>query len=263
MAEHSPLPASRVAKRQLRRLGAMISRENQNTTARTTAQVLSLLCVMAFVAAGIFLVLKLGFIFYQDPQPGLIESRTITIVAVLVVFGAAIAAVALLINAICKALRKQGADRERKRARSAQAEARIRRVAELAADPNRAKYASLVEKGEHWSDENIAYFENPGRAATCNHLEPIERAIREAGIQVRLHSAQNVLAKCRIVVAELERNFCASPPVRYAEFYQGDRYEFEHPTAFLICDEHKSIIHTLHPDEAEATDAPEFPWSEE
>jgi hypothetical protein len=40
---------------------------------------------------------------------------------------------------------------------------------------------------------------------------------------------------------------------------QGERDAHDHPTAFLICDEHKSLIHTVHPDVAGAQDTPWFP----
>ncbi len=87
----------------------------------------------------------------------------------------------------------------------------------------------------------------------------------DAGIDVRLYiyKRQDVLAKCRIDFATLESDFSTSPPVRYAEFYAADRYEFEHPAAFLICGEHKSMIHVLHPEESEAKDAPWFPARED
>src|ERR1700730_2474129 len=60
------------------------------------------------------------------------------------------------------------------------------RIAQLLADPAKAKYAPLVERGQEWSDEQIAYNEDPNLTGTCPHLQPTEHAMRMAGIVPRL-----------------------------------------------------------------------------
>jgi len=218
-----------------------------------------LLGTMASVAAGFFLVLKVGFIIHHDPQPALIQSNILTAIAILVLLGAAVAVILLAIQSVSRAASKARLQEKTNQIIAARAEARRRRAAELAADPARARYAPLVARGEDWSDEQIAYDENPGKTATCEHLQAIETAMRGAGIEMRLSRESVVTAKCRIDIAALNRDFSVTAPVRYAAFYAGNRYDSEHPMAFIICDEHKSRINTLHPDETGASNAPGFP----
>ena len=217
-----------------------------------------LLGVMAWVAASFFLMLKLGFVLHHDPQPAPIDSKPLTAAALLVFVAgtsaAAFSALHFLRNAAANAQNKREAQANSLR----HADARRLRVAELAADPARAQYAPLVERGEDWSDENIAYYENPNLTITCPHLQPIERAMRQAGIPLRRYRESDVTAECQIDLPALQQAFGIVPPVRYAEFYQGERDYQDHPTAFLICDEHKSLIHTLHPDKSRR-DTPQFP----
>ena len=123
------------------------------------------------------------------------------------------------------------------------------------ADPSRAHYAPLVERGENWSDENIDYFEHPDRTTTCAHLQPIEHAMRSAGIETRRYREVDITAKCRIDFPALQRAFRIAAPVRYAEFYGGDRASTELPTAYLYCDEDKSMLSVLHPEAGGARDA--------
>jgi hypothetical protein len=229
---------------------------------KTHDRILGLLGVMACVGAGFFLVIKMGFILHDDPQPPLIASKELTAIAVLILFAGGMAATLRIIQSLREAFSTARIRREAEKFASVHIEARRRRVVELAADPLRAKYAPLVERGEDWSDAHIAYYETPDRTATCPHLQSIERAMRSAGIEVRLYWESEVLAKCRIDSTVLERVFPLAPPVRYAEFYHAERAPHDIPTAFLICDEHKSLIHVLHPEETGANEAPLFPPEE-
>jgi hypothetical protein len=221
-----------------------------------------LLGVMATVAAGFFLVLKVGFLLHQDPQPGVIANDTLTAIAVLVLFAGIVVGMTRAIQAITGTASNARLRREANRSTEAYNEARRRRVAELAADPARSRYAALVEQGEDWSDENIAYYENRDRTVMCAHLQPIERAMRHAGIEVRRYRDSHIIASCRIDFAALQQTFAVGTPIRYAEFFQGERSEHERPTAFLICDAHQSIIHTVHPEAGSVRDAPWFPTSD-
>lgn len=120
------------------------------------------------------------------------------------------------------------------------------RVAELLADPNKRPYAALVERGEEWSDEQIAYHEHPNRTATCPHLQPVERAIRQAGIVPKLLKPLAVRADCCIRNAELRRYFTLPESVRYEEGYSPERYYQDNPWARLTCYACGSTIDLVH-----------------
>jgi hypothetical protein len=222
---------------------------------------MDLLGVMACVAAGFFLVLKIGFVLHHDPQPAPISSNGLTLAAILVL------STGMVIVAL-RALRRLGRARFAQPSSQVSAaiearEARRLRVAELAADPARARYAPLVARGETWSDEDILYEQHPELTTTCAHLEPIERAMRRAGVHLRRYRQTSAVATCCIDSEALQRAFTLAPPVRYAEFFAEERAPGENPTAFLICDEHDSMIHTVHPAEATGTSQqlPRFPMN--
>ena len=218
----------------------------------------ALLAVMAVVGASIFLALKLGFMLNGDRQPYPLSSDGFTAAAALVLaVGMGWGAWNLRTSRLPRA-------RARKAAQAAAFEAAVaqsRRVAELASNPVTAKYAPLVERGEDWSDENIVYYEHPECVETCEHLQAIERAMRSAGIDCRRARPRSIRAVCRIDYPALQSSFEVAPPVRYAEYYAGDRDEKDFPMAFLICDAHTSMIHSLHPHEAGAMAAAVFPES--
>jgi hypothetical protein len=48
------------------------------------------------------------------------------------------------------------------------------------------KYVDLVERGEEWSDEQIACHEDANATATCSHLQSIEHAVRLADVEPKL-----------------------------------------------------------------------------
>jgi hypothetical protein len=229
---------------------------------RAPSPLLNLIVVMVCVAAGFFLVIKVGFVIHHDPQPAPIASNALTATAVLILLVGTIAATFLVIQSGSRVATKARYRRTAQESAAAQAEARRRRAAELLTDPTRAKYTPLVERGEDWSDEKIAYNETPDMTATCEHLQLVERTMRGTGILVRLYKYGVVMAKCRVDYTRLQRAFQLASPVRYAEFYRGESVPDEVPTAYLICDEHKSMIHTVHPEETGANDMSWFPVAE-
>jgi len=154
-----------------------------------------------------------------------------------------------------------GRIRRRKGEESGQADYNERqrlRIAELAADPAKRKYALWMERGGgYWSDDQIAYNENPNLTATCVHLQPIEHAMRAAGIMTRLLTGtwdQNfaplpkVRAHCRINEPELKHCFTLPASVRYEEKYEPERYETDNPWAQLSCVACQSAIKLVHPE---------------
>jgi hypothetical protein len=121
------------------------------------------------------------------------------------------------------------------------------RIAELKADPVRKAYAARIAKGEYWSDAKIDYDMDIDAVVTCTHLQPLERAIRRAGIAVRLNSDVSVVAKCRVDAAALERRGLLADPAYYAEYFQTERSREDNPTAALCCHACKAPkIYVLH-----------------
>jgi hypothetical protein len=135
------------------------------------------------------------------------------------------------------------------RSRATIAEAKRRRIAELASDPVRQKYIPLIKRGEVWSDDQIEYNENPQTTATCVHLEPIERAMRLAGTRLRRLTGPNVRAQCRIDEAGIKRRFAPPASVQYREWYQP-AHERDNPQAEISCVECRSAIDVIHPGQA-------------
>ncbi|MBL8782478.1 MAG: hypothetical protein JNL06_16195 [Alphaproteobacteria bacterium] len=129
------------------------------------------------------------------------------------------------------------------------------RLAQLRANPATVKFAAAIEAGEAWSDEQIAYDLDPSAVATCEHLEPIERAMRASHIAVKRWRPLVVQAQCRIDEAALKRMF---PSANYAEPQQYDRSLEDPPGALLSCSDCTSRILVVHPSVAGAG-TPAFP----
>jgi len=125
-------------------------------------------------------------------------------------------------------------------------EARRRRLAALAADPVRRKYVPLIERGEAWSDEQIAYNEDPHSVVTCVHLQPIERAMREAGIEVRYVAGLHVGAKCCIDSVALQHRFAPPESVQYIEAVVDQRSYWDPLSAWITCAACRSCIDTVY-----------------
>ena len=134
-------------------------------------------------------------------------------------------------------------------------EAKRRRIAELTADPAKHRYIALVEKGEWWSDEQIAYHENRELTATCSHLQTVEHAMRMEGIELRRlgeswdHTPQaKVRGDCSINQTALYQRFPLPESVVHRTGYQPERAEHDNPWADLICLTCDSKIELVHPE---------------
>ena len=130
-----------------------------------------------------------------------------------------------------------------------------RRIAELTADPTKHRYIALVEKGEWWSDDQIAYHENRELTATCPHLQALEHAMRMEGIELRRlgeswHTASLAMVRgdCRINEKILQQRFLLPESARYRTGYQPERSEFDGPWADLFCSTCDSKIELVHPE---------------
>lgn len=159
---------------------------------------------LVLVASLFGLVLGLGFELNEGWQPGMVSLPS----------GAL-----LLVSAISLVwlLRRQGALNIRSPLR--------RRPPPIAVDPVYAAYAA-----------------DPAATATCEHLRPIEAAMRQAGIRVDLRSPGIVSAWCRLDTGRLT----LPPPLIYDPDLPGDRYG-EPGYALLRCPEHHSSIGLEHP----------------
>ena len=148
--------------------------------------------------------------------------------------------------------------RQARREREAWETARRERIAKLSADPALRPYAVRIEAGEVWSDEQIAYDRNPQALATCRHLAPIERAMREAGLPVRLKTPPQVESPCRVDEQAVWARFPPGRNLAYVERFLGGRSMEDDPEAFLVCNACQATIDAVHPYVAKA-DTPWFP----
>lgn len=149
--------------------------------------------------------------------------------------------------------------RRRQKAASLEFKRRLqKRIAELRADPLLHKYIPRLEKGELLTDDQIAYLEDTSLRATCEHLQPIEGAMRDRGVVTErlgwATMAPSIRANCVVdwdsVVA------CLSPDeaIRYIENFDPR----DGPDANLYCETCGCHIWTVYPDEAGA-EVPRFP----
>lgn len=134
---------------------------------------------------------------------------------------------------------------------------RRRRLATLAADPVRRRYAALIEAGEWWSDAQIAYDLDPDRTVTCPHLAPIEHAMRVAGVRVRCAIGSRAMADCRVDLPTLARAMPVPREIVYSnDMYAGGRGAEDPPSSGLLCNACRSAITLVAPREAK----PETRW---
>jgi len=241
---------------------AMIVGGNLTPQARN---LLGLATIAGAVAAGFVFAIGLGFRLHDQSPPAPFSWGF---------YPAAVALVALLAFALV--VRPFGQDppgprsnlsplarhrlrQAERRAYEAVLEAERRRRAEIAADPVRRKYLALMDAGQPWSDEQIAYDLDPEALVTCEHLRRLERAMRGIGpLHVRYMGPTSVSAHCLVDEPALRARFDLSPQVMYFEFFLGDRSPEDFPVAQLACMACKSVIETT-PSLEVKPDTPRFP----
>lgn len=107
--------------------------------------------------------------------------------------------------------------------RRQQAAVIARRVAEIENDPVKSKYLDRIKRGEYITDAQMEYWEDPNAVWTCEHLQPLERAIRKAGIKAKPVDTQlfrNLQADCAPNEAKLRAAGYLQKPVEF-EFVDG------------------------------------------
>jgi hypothetical protein len=97
------------------------------------------------------------------------------------------------------------------------------------------------------------YAADPSRVVTCTHLQPIEAAMRAAGIPLHWRYGTVVAAQCVIDDTRLQ----VAPPVHFHPDMPGDR-PGDPGWSMISCHEHSSVIGTIHRAEATPT-TPVFP----
>lgn len=208
--------------------------------------------VMAGVAAGFIVVLGLGFRLHGQVAPGVLD------------WGLWPAAAVLL--ALTLPAGRWVAARLRQRAAAGQAEAtyaawrtqRERWLQQLATDPRRQPYLARIQRGEHWTPERVDYDLDPDALVLCVHLQPVERALRRAGVQVLPVAAHAVMAECVIDPVALGRSLPVPACVAYSEPLRQDRQGDDEPTALLRCSACESLLWALHARQARPG-TPRFP----
>jgi len=192
------------------------------------------------VPAGLWVVLALGFRWHGQPIP-----RELVI--------GLVPACAVLIAIISHGL--HGVWQRRNRASQATAERRAW-LAAMAADPRRQRYAAMIEAGDIlWTPESVEYDLNPRATACCEHLAPVESAMRTTGLKLHRGGPSSVSAECCIDAEAVTQRFSLRENVTYEEMYSRDR---DFPHMLLYCSACQSRLWVLHPEEA-APGTPTFP----
>jgi len=210
------------------------------------------LLIMAGVAASFAVVIGTGFLISGDPTPAVVSVAYVPGIAVLLV----------VLGIFGKRVAENWHYRRRdptstRDSRRWKAE-RQQFLSELAGDPIRRPYLALIERGEHWSADSVAYDLDPHATTTCKHLRPIECAIRQAGIRVRLRWSAVIDAPCMIDGQALAQQFDLPPSVTYSEPQHYDRSAEDPPSALISCSLCQSRINAVHREVA-SSDTPTWP----
>lgn len=210
--------------------------------------VVGLLVAMAGVAAGFMVMLWAGFTLHHDAMPLVIEHYHLPAIGV---FAAAIAyGLYHLVLGMRRGVARSGARRAARFRHANWREEQRLRLIEMRNDPTLSAYAARIERGENWSDAQIAYDLEPDGTATCAHLAPVEQAMRRAGIAVKLQSGRIVTAPCVIDEPALRARFALDPPAWYGIVPDHGRSYEDPPYAALGCTEHGAMIHVIEPGQA-------------
>jgi hypothetical protein len=161
------------------------------------------------------------------------------------------------VSALVRGHSRRGARREALRTDAEWQASERARVAALRNDPVRQVYAEKIDRGEQWSDAQIAYDLDPEAIATCTHLAPIERALREAGLS-KLQFGHYLRATCTIDEARLRAEFTVEEPVWYGLVPDYSRSYEDPPTAAIGCRAHEAVIWVVEESQAKP-ETPRFP----
>ena len=120
------------------------------------------------------------------------------------------------------------------------------RLAGMAADPLRRKYVERIARGEYWSDEEIAFNDDPAATGVCVHLRPIEQLMREQQIDIKPVYPLRIRANCLVDPVKLG---IRPPPVvgvAYLHVHMPDRSMLDPRSAMIMCSICSSCIEVVH-----------------
>ena len=103
-----------------------------------------------------------------------------------------------------------------------------------------------------------AYESDPHAIACCEHLAPVESAMRRAGLRVQPSGQGSAGVDCCIDMDALARQFNVPESVQYNELYSPDRSGLDPPHATLYCSACQSRLWLVHVREAKP-ETPTFP----
>ena len=242
-----PAPAAREAVSSPR---ASASAGHEAARGAAAASRWPLLLVMLAVACGFWVLIGLGFRFHGQTAPAPIDAGLWPALALLLVLLALGLRAALRHFRRCRRLARQAAQRSEA---PLQGERRRQWLAGLAADPRTRGYAERIAAGDvFWTPERVAYDLDARASACCAHLAPLERAMREAGLPLRLVGPDHVEAGVRTDEAAVRARVALPGCVRYEEFVAWDRAVEDLPVARWRCTQCESLLSVRHPRAADA-----------
>lgn len=117
------------------------------------------------------------------------------------------------------------------------------RVAELRADPVKAKYAERVFKGEAITDAMIAYWEDPAARVLCEHLARVEADARKANPRAYPNGERTLESGLAFDFEAMKQRYGLGPPVTFwrQEFtaqYWGRGEDYYDGLEKIECPEH-------------------------
>jgi hypothetical protein len=186
---------------------------------------LGVLLLAAGVGSGFWLALALGFRLHDQPIPVELDQGLLLAAVVFVI------SVSLGLRAIW-----------RRRRRPAPKDV----------------YQVMAERDAWVTTMKPKYDLDPRATACCEHLAPVESAMRAIGIQMRLEGPLMVSAKCRVDAEALKRRFVLPQSVAYQEWYSRDRSDLDPPQTLVYCEACPSKLWVLHASEG-SLDTPTFP----
>jgi hypothetical protein len=194
--------------------------------------------------------IMLGFAVHDPSTRSSFNDEKILAVAVAVIIGGTV---------LCLMWPKIAFARRQAREKSDAAAKRQAWLDAAASDPYRKRYAEMIKAGDSfWTPERAEYDFDRSVTACCKHLEPIESAMRRAGLKVTLSSPGTVSADCCIDQEALAREFSLPEGGGYTEMYSRDRSGDDPPHAFLFCPACQSRLWVVHTREARPG-TPTFP----
>lgn len=194
---------------------------------------LGLLLAMMWVAAGFWLVLALGFR-VNGGGPSWLQRG---------LWPAASVVLALLIVGVRRlpwrsTMRQLLMSRRTVPAHAGQANLAQRRhwLAALEANPQTRPYAERIVAGDlFWNPERVAYDLERSATACCQHLAPLERALRSEGHPLYLVGAGEVRTDSGVDAEALAGHPLQPVEVVYEAWHQQDRQGDDEPVARLRC----------------------------